>query len=159
MNDIAKGLSILAMTTVAIFFVLGSDNTGWDFPIFVKGTAGQQADVIRLQASILSGEDPTLNQEATAAGIPDELSCYRGSISVNEETLSLDKWPYISIANQSAMYVRLIDRKVILEVVEGTKTTARHVENIPVDIAMQFADVVGTKGSCDSKDLIVTSLK
>jgi hypothetical protein len=158
-NDTAKGLSILAMTTVAIFFVLGSDNTGWDLPIFVKGTASQQADVLRLQESILSGEDPTLNQEAAAAGLPNELSCYRGRISVNDEALSLDSWPYISVANQSTMYVRLIGRKMILEVVADTNSTARHVKNIPVDIAMQFSDINETKGSCDRKDLIISSLK
>lgn len=157
MNDTMKGISILLLTAVAISWVLNQDNEGFDMA-FLTNDSAERSAALQIQQSILAGADPTQNQEPTAAGVSD-LNCYRGRVSVYDEQMTLEKQAYISVANQTSMFLRVAGQKIILEIPINDKTIARRVMSVPVDIAVELADMQKLEERCARKDLIISVLK
>lgn len=163
MNDTMKGISILSVTAIAIFGVLNQDNHGFDIAFL----AGIEADAeksasLQLQQSILAGVDPTEIQEPSAAGVTEgtrSVDCYRGWISIDDDNMALDQQAYISAANEQAIYARILDRKLIIEIPNNNKTLARRAESVPVEIAVELADAAVINKQCTRKDLIITAWK
>lgn len=152
MNDAMKGISILSLTAVAISWVLHQDNEGFDLAFLTHDSAERSA-VLQLQESILAGNDPTLSQEPSAAG-EGGFNCYRGQLSIDDEQQS-----YLSVANHTRMFVRVVGQQLILEVPIADKTMARKAESVPVDVAVALADLQSLKEQCVHKDLIIGALK
>jgi hypothetical protein len=163
MNDTMKGISILSVTAIAIFGVLNQDNQGFDIAFLAGiGAETEQSASLQLQQSILAGVDPTEIQEPSAAGVTERargVDCYRGWISIDDDNMTLDQQAYISAANEKTMYVRIVDRKLIIEIPNNNKTLARRADNVPVEIAVELADVAVINKQCTRKDLIITAWK
>jgi hypothetical protein len=162
MNDTVKGISILTITAVAITSLLSSDNKGWDIPLFTSNGGSEHRDLFQLQKIILAGGDPTLSQEPTAAGVSEAVECYRGWVSIDDDSVNLSQQPYVSVVDQSQMYVRVIGQRIMLELSVDDKATARQSKNIPVAVAVAFelADITGQEQQgCTRKNLVITSLK
>lgn len=163
MNDTMKGVSILSVTAIAILGVLNQEHQGFDIAFLTGvGAEAERSASLQLQQSILAGVDPTKIQEPSAAGTGEavvSIDCYRGWISIDDDNMPLNQQAYISAANQKTMYVRVIDRKIILEIPNDNKTLAQRSYNVPTEIAVKLADVAVINKQCVRKDLIVTTLK
>lgn len=157
MNDAMKGVSILSLTAIAISWMLSQDNQGFDIA-FLSNDSAERSAALQLQQSILAGADPTQTQEPSAAGVFD-LNCYRGRVSVHDEQITLVQQSYISVANQTTMFVRVSGQKIILEIPMADTTMARRAMSVPVDIAVELADRQELDSQCVRKDLIITALK
>ncbi|SIS74962.1 hypothetical protein [Neptunomonas antarctica] len=160
MNDTVKGISILTITAVAITWVLNTSNHGWDIPLFAFNGGGENRDILQLQKTILAGGDPTLRQQPTASGVPEAVVCYRGWVSVDDKSVNLIQQPYVSVVDQSQMYVRVIGQNIMLELSVDDNETARLSENVPVAVAFELADITEQEQQdCTPKNLVITSLE
>ena len=156
MNDSIKGLSILSVTAVAIAWVLNSDNSGWEIP-FLAFKGEETRDVLALQREILAGADPTLTQQATAAGQRDG-ACYTGWVSM-QGSESQVKQSYHGVLAKQRLYIRLLDQGIMLDMplTEPSKATKPSV--VPVSVALGLADMNSKQESCEEKNLTVSLLK
>lgn len=157
MNDAMKGVSILSVTAVAIFWMLNQDNKGFEIAFLMNDSAERSA-AWQLQQSILAGADPTQTQEPSAAGVFG-LNCYRGRVSLHNEEMQLEQQSYISVANQTTMFMRVAGQKIILEIPINDKEVARRAMSVPVDIAVELADMQEQGRQCLRENLIITALK
>lgn len=157
MNDAMKGISILSLTAVAISWVLNQDSEGFDMA-FLTNDSAERSSVLQLQESILAGADPTVSQEPSSAG-ENGLKCYRGQLSIHDDQMLLEQQSYLSVANQTSMFVRVAGQKMILEMPINDKTIARRAVSVPVGVAIELADMQEREGRCIREDLIITALK
>jgi len=159
MNDALKGVSILAVTVVAVGWMLNSDN---DFEIaFLKNKPSAQQEALALQDAILQGDDPTSIQSPTAAGdsvknMPD-TGCIHGLVSSQKgSSLTLNSAHYVGVLHTDEhIYMRLTGKPIYLKMPRNDYREVYVQDAMPVSAASVLADIKDPVDECTEVHLTI----
>ena len=179
MNDLTKGLSILAVTALGIGWMLSGPHD-FNIAFLDDRQATTEQDVADLQERILLGEDPTVFQPPTAAGqvevltpknefngvinetlssqslVPD-TPCFHGQITspsipksgTTDKPVSLENQPYVGVIHNNDVYLRLIDQPMYVRWPKGQPNMAHQEDIIPVEAATALNDLHTPNDQCE----------
>ncbi|EPJ47867.1 MAG: hypothetical protein OFPII_09370 [Osedax symbiont Rs1] len=162
MKDYRKGILILLLGALVTILALAVDDRRWEMAYINFGTETEQ-QVADLQAQILSGIDPTLNADATAAGAVKRVAiptCYRGKIARNLQTELFHDQPYTSIKNLNQTYIEVASANQLTFLVKGAFETqsASILKALPERIEQKLELVSGTS-QCIQLDMYLAKIK
>jgi hypothetical protein len=178
MNDVTKGVSILAVTALGIGWMLAGSH---DFNIaFLDDRQAAEQEAANIQQRILTGDDPTVFQSPTAAGqsqleqprtefngavnetlssqalVPD-ADCFHGQITspalsepnATQNAFELENQPYVGVVHNDQVYLRLIGQPVYLRWPKGQPNMASQEAMIPAEPASALADLDAPSSQCE----------